>query len=677
MFKKRGQIAVFLIIAIVLLAGISLFLFSKESVLVKPDVEGSINLKGNQDSLNFLIRSCLEDTTNQAVHDYGILSGVSNDFIEEQIKTNLPGCTDNLKMFEEIGFVITKEDIVVDVEITGKTLTVELEYPITMVKADTIIKFKNQNFILHRIKWTEIEENKETILSSPHREFQMIIPPGARILNNNKQEVGFKILDREDYGFKNNVVMNMLAFDAYPNGAKFSKPVELTMLYNDSEVPFTVKEEDLRIAYYDEPTGVWLAIPTQVDVVENKLVAETYHFTKYAIVIKCTELEDIAENSIVLAIKEDCEPDEGWAYGSVPGGGGEKLFIEGVEVTQGNGIGDRIDTCKGPIQIKYDVVDCSDCKGECSGEVGGQCPEPKGGGIPACKCDSFYYYYYEPNEFKIDRAIEITFEGLGGSCIWDENTEDSVQIEKIDSETNTNTDPDDITADILLISRCWSGEDDTCLILDEKLEANVLTFKLEATNDGEDALLKQGSTVQYSGFGIQKEGSYYVCENDGESKQMPFFGGTPRQVKMADCKCYQNVCKWEYREGTGITDGTTKNMKDRIAVTTFVHPTYSTPCEEYEEDYKGLTFTASNSFETRSRDEFADMYGDYPEMDQLSFVSYDESTELLIFGSAMVDDVCWLLLEAQHLINHNGRQWNLDIWVKKEDVDIALGGGGD
>ncbi|MBS1267195.1 MAG: hypothetical protein MAG795_01167 [Candidatus Woesearchaeota archaeon] len=659
MHNKKGEITVFLIIGLIFLVSITLILFNKTQGVVNPDLEGTINLKGNQDSLNFLIRSCLEDTANQGVHDYGLRPGVSDGLIENQIKENLAECTDNLNMFRDLGFDITTGEIEVDVEIKEKALLVDLEYPITMVKGDSTIKFKKQNYQLSRIKWEEIKQYEETLITSPHQEFQMIIQPGTQ-LTSADQKVGVKVLDREFNNLKNNVVMNMLVFSAMPHGARFSEPVELNMLYNDYEVPSTVDEESLKIAYYDDESGVWLALPTEVDTEENKLVAETDHFTPYAIVIRCTEKDDITENYIHLAVKEDCETAEGWEFGEVPGGREDKLFIEAVDIVKDQGLGDPLESCLGREEVLYEVDNCPSCPAEClcSGT-----PE-------TCECNS-YYYYYDNENFEGERDIQITYAEKGNSCIWEEDEEEDVQIAIFDSN-NPSSDPSDINKDIVIFSNCLSGEDDTCLIEGEELKDNILSYKLVAKNDGEDAELKQGSTVQYSGFGIQEKGSYYVCESDDESQEMPIIGGNPRETIMSDCVCnvVPDECVWVAQADAQINDGTTENMQDRINVNTYTGGTLGSnpPCENYKEKYEGLVFTTEKELDTRSRDDFDDRYGDYPQMQYKSWASYNSKTELIIVGSAIVDEICWLLVEAQDQVTLDGTTWKLDFWIREDQA---------
>ncbi|MGE5483879.1 MAG: right-handed parallel beta-helix repeat-containing protein [Ignavibacteriales bacterium] len=73
-----------------------------------------------------------------------------------------------------------------------------------------------------------------------------------------------------------------------PDGGKvtsFSKPITLTFQYSDEELAGT-SPEDLKVFYWDEAAGAWVAIPSTVDPVTKTVVGTTDHLTVFALMAK-------------------------------------------------------------------------------------------------------------------------------------------------------------------------------------------------------------------------------------------------------------------------------------------------------------------------------------------------------------------------------------------------------
>jgi len=76
----------------------------------------------------------------------------------------------------------------------------------------------------------------------------------------------------------------ILAYDLGPDGATFSPPISLTMIYDPAALPEGVAEEALVIAYYDTTTGKWVELQCVVDTANNKITASVAHFTSFAVI---------------------------------------------------------------------------------------------------------------------------------------------------------------------------------------------------------------------------------------------------------------------------------------------------------------------------------------------------------------------------------------------------------
>lgn len=80
-------------------------------------------------------------------------------------------------------------------------------------------------------------------------------------------------------------VSDTLMFDLGPHGTQFSMPINMVLAFQYDNADLTgVNESLLRVAYYNESTGVWDPMPTQVDPLNDIVVGQTTHFSRYAII---------------------------------------------------------------------------------------------------------------------------------------------------------------------------------------------------------------------------------------------------------------------------------------------------------------------------------------------------------------------------------------------------------
>jgi len=74
-----------------------------------------------------------------------------------------------------------------------------------------------------------------------------------------------------------------LPYDFKPNGATFTPPITLTWTYDPDDLPASVLEDDLTLAFYDDGTGEWVELECTVDTETNTITASVSHFTTFAI----------------------------------------------------------------------------------------------------------------------------------------------------------------------------------------------------------------------------------------------------------------------------------------------------------------------------------------------------------------------------------------------------------
>jgi len=73
------------------------------------------------------------------------------------------------------------------------------------------------------------------------------------------------------------------AYNLEPSGATFAPAFNLTIGYEDNDIPRYVAEEGIYISYYNATAGSWVPLTSQVDTQNNTVTARVTHFTTFAI----------------------------------------------------------------------------------------------------------------------------------------------------------------------------------------------------------------------------------------------------------------------------------------------------------------------------------------------------------------------------------------------------------
>ena len=73
------------------------------------------------------------------------------------------------------------------------------------------------------------------------------------------------------------------AFALRPDGARFSPPLRIGIVYNIDELPPGTSEDDLIIGYYDRSDGKWHQLPSSVDTSRKTVSADISHFSVFGL----------------------------------------------------------------------------------------------------------------------------------------------------------------------------------------------------------------------------------------------------------------------------------------------------------------------------------------------------------------------------------------------------------
>jgi len=271
--KKAQAISLFLIVGVIILISFGIIIYLKVG-LTKKTTEISTNFETQKVQLASQIEDCIRIETKEAVNLYGLNYWSSKEEIEYYIESNLDDCID-FETFENVGLEITRGEIKANTTKSGNYLEVVVDYP--MILSNKISSAEIENFIYNM----EISKEKyidkrhvweDTVIELKDAGVKLEIPEGTLI------EGGKNIVE----AYFDRGVSNIL-YELGPDSASFSKPVKLSIEYDEDILPEGFTEDDLSIAYFDEDSGTWKELETTLDKKNNIASANIEHFSVYSL----------------------------------------------------------------------------------------------------------------------------------------------------------------------------------------------------------------------------------------------------------------------------------------------------------------------------------------------------------------------------------------------------------
>ena len=285
--NKKGQISLYIIIGliIVLLIALFYFSFSDQDKLAEESRKVS-TLSEMRIDMHAYIKTCIRDAVKEGMSRSGIREESKQEY-EQIVKEEVITCTNSLfDILKTQGKDITTGEINTNIQINEETVIVKVDYPITIKTNSQKAKFQffEETFdrtIIHKVPGGIALEDI-TIISN-NRKAQIEIPKGAKITDedgNPIEQVGIKVEDLHFDNLENNVVVGNIVYDGLPDGTYFSKPVQISLEYDETDFPDGLSKENLRVSWWDEDFGIWWALPTIIE--KNRIIANISHFTVVA-----------------------------------------------------------------------------------------------------------------------------------------------------------------------------------------------------------------------------------------------------------------------------------------------------------------------------------------------------------------------------------------------------------
>jgi len=207
--------------------------------------------------------------------------GLDENRISRYIESNISKCID-LSIFEKQGLMITSRNLEANTVLAVNSVNVNLKFPLSIIREEQTATIDSFHSSISLLSQTHIPVDSNGLvtrqISISNGESTLVIPEGTRALDANGNpldSVSMRILGATY------PLVGFFKYDFTPNGATFDSPIILTTNYKDSDLPNGFHEQDLEIKYFNDDENKWISLPSNIDVVNNKLITEISHFSEF------------------------------------------------------------------------------------------------------------------------------------------------------------------------------------------------------------------------------------------------------------------------------------------------------------------------------------------------------------------------------------------------------------
>ena len=288
---KRSQATVFIVIGILIVIVVAFFVISstKNNESLADKESEYLSLSNTRIDVESYVLSCMEYAVKDVIEKTGIRDETLEDY-KNLVIDDVSTCSQTLFDKLEIqGFKITTNTIILDVELSAQTIIASFSYPIKLEKDGQKIEFEDFEYVFDRSNVIRIPSgvvDKESIVVSTNRKAEIKLPDGVKITDgdgNPVEQIGIRVEDLHFDNLENKYVVGQLVYENFPEGVKFSEPVEFSMEFDPSDIPEGYTEDDIMVSYWNEKLGVWSAVDTEIK--DNRAYTYTTHFSKWSIVV--------------------------------------------------------------------------------------------------------------------------------------------------------------------------------------------------------------------------------------------------------------------------------------------------------------------------------------------------------------------------------------------------------
>ncbi len=290
--KRNSQISVYIILGM-LFVFLLMFLFFSISEKKESDLElekqEALSLSEMRVDIQSYMKSCIKDSVQNTISETGIGIDLIDSY-KEKLSDNIYDCSNYLfEILEEQGYDIEKGEIDINIELDKETIFVDLNYPLVFKKDNHKSRFNSFSLTFDRSEIVKIRngrtENQMEIISKDRRA-SILIPSGLEISDNEGNKVDYLGVRVEDLHFdnlENTVVVGKTIYEGFPDGAKFSEPIQISIEFDEQDIPEGYTKENIMISWWNKDIGIWFGVPTKIE--GNRAIGVLNHFTDIAITL--------------------------------------------------------------------------------------------------------------------------------------------------------------------------------------------------------------------------------------------------------------------------------------------------------------------------------------------------------------------------------------------------------
>lgn len=285
----KAQANFFVIIGIILVIMVATFL-----TLRRVQNEDAIKGQSELSDVSFVnFQSYFDQCTRTMVVRANIEIGMNeNDkqSYESYLTSQIKSCmADPYESMKNQGYKFIDAQLSAIVEYEDNTLIIKVSYPVETEKNNKKFTLMPIEFTFDKGQFEDLDETQELSIVSSDNRANIKVPVGTNVEFEDGtliDSVGIKVIEKNFDGLNNGIVVGNLVYEGLPDGATFSKPVEIAIRFNVNDVPDNSDVESLSIAWWDEDLKIWRGLETNIE--NGVATARTDHFTKFAIVTGCS-----------------------------------------------------------------------------------------------------------------------------------------------------------------------------------------------------------------------------------------------------------------------------------------------------------------------------------------------------------------------------------------------------
>ena len=239
--------------------------------------------------INSYMKSCIKDSVEKTISETGIGMDLMEDY-KEQLRYNIKSCSNYLfDILKGQGYEINEKEIDINIELDQETMFIDLSYPLVFKKNNHKTKFNKFSQTFDRSERIRINNgyvDTAMKITSKNRKADLLLPSGLQIIDsegNYVEYLGIRIEDLHFDNLNNGVVVGKTIYEGLPDGAKFSEPIQVSIEFDESDIPEGYTKENIMVAWWNKDIGLWFGVPTKIE--GNRAIGVITHFTEISIVV--------------------------------------------------------------------------------------------------------------------------------------------------------------------------------------------------------------------------------------------------------------------------------------------------------------------------------------------------------------------------------------------------------